>query len=512
LTPACAYEPAGAVLRTWQFYALVALFVGSAQAGLLVIANAAPLLNKTASGIAFFAANAWLLAAYGGVVNASGRVGTGTYSDGIGRVNAFGINGLAAAACLFALPAVMTAGNVWLLFVLVGVVYWQYGGTLALMPAWTADFYGAKNLGLNYGLVFLGWGVAFFIPQLAAGIKDATGSLDAAFYLSGGAGAGGGGGEPARPEVTWPAGGVDTRTPARVCPPGTPESCMDRATAQKRIAEITWYHEFDFGDGLTAGPPRGSDADGHRAVWAFIRSQLDRIDFRGKTVLDIGCWDGYWSFEAERRGAKHVLATDDVTQNWAGKTGVGLAKELLRSNVEVDLARSVYDLRALGRTFDVVLFLGVYYHLHAPLEAFAQVRHCCHPGTVVAVDGPVTHGLPDRGAWFDFTDRSCEWLPTTGALRQVTDATYFETAESVLMTPPELVPGRPRRPAGWRGRLRAAADALRGVEPPAPQPRAAVNRVFQLLRPRVGENPIHGYPPGFGLATYDPRFRPPAAA
>ncbi|QDU19309.1 L-lactate MFS transporter [Urbifossiella limnaea] len=184
--PAIADVPASQVVRTWQFPALVALFVGSAQAGLLVIANAAPILNKTASGIAFFAANAWLLAAYGGIVNASGRVGTGTYSDRVGRVNAFGLNGLAAAGCLFALPAVIAAENVWLLFLMVGVVYWQYGGTLALMPAWTADFFGAKNLGLNYGLVFLGWGIAFFVPQIAGFIKDATGTLDGAFYLSGG--------------------------------------------------------------------------------------------------------------------------------------------------------------------------------------------------------------------------------------------------------------------------------------------------------------------------------------
>jgi OFA family oxalate/formate antiporter-like MFS transporter len=174
------------MLRTWQFYALVALFVGSAQAGLLVIANAAPILNTTAKEVAFFAANAWLLAAYGGVVNASGRVGTGSYSDVVGRTNAFALNGLLAAACLFALPAVTGSANVWLLFLAVGVVYWQYGGTLALMPALTADFYGPKNLGLNYGLVFLGWGVAFFVPQLAGFIKDATGSLDTAFYLSGG--------------------------------------------------------------------------------------------------------------------------------------------------------------------------------------------------------------------------------------------------------------------------------------------------------------------------------------
>ncbi len=184
--PAAADVPASAMVKAWQFPALVALFVGSAQAGLLVIANAAPLLNRTASGIAFFAANAWLLAAYGGVVNASGRVGTGTYSDRVGRVNAFGLNGLAAAVCLFALPAVIEAANVWLLFVAVGVVYWQYGGTLALMPAWTADFFGAKNLGLNYGLVFLGWGIAFFVPQIAGFIVDATGKLDGAFYLSGG--------------------------------------------------------------------------------------------------------------------------------------------------------------------------------------------------------------------------------------------------------------------------------------------------------------------------------------
>ena len=67
-----------------------------------------------------------------------------------------------------------------------GVAFWQYGGGLSLMPAITADYYGSKNMGLNYGLVFTGWGIAFFIPQIAGYIKDLTGSLDNAFYLSGG--------------------------------------------------------------------------------------------------------------------------------------------------------------------------------------------------------------------------------------------------------------------------------------------------------------------------------------
>jgi len=174
------------MLRTWQFYALVFLFVGSAQSGLLVIANAKKLLASAAGSTGFFAQNAWLLATFGGFVNAAGRIGTGRYSDRIGRLRAYAFNGVVSAACLFAAPWVIGEKSVWLLFAVIGVMFWQYGGTLALMPAVTADYYGSKNLGLNYGLVFVGWGVAFFVPQLAGYIHDATGSFTGAFYLSGG--------------------------------------------------------------------------------------------------------------------------------------------------------------------------------------------------------------------------------------------------------------------------------------------------------------------------------------
>ena len=119
-------------------------------------------------------------------MNASGRIVTGLYSDRIGRSNAYFVNGVLSAACLFLMPAIMQSGNVLLLFLVVGVAYWQYGGGLALLPAFTADYFGSKNLGFNYGLVFIGWGAAFFVPQLAGYIKDVTGSLDFAFYMSGG--------------------------------------------------------------------------------------------------------------------------------------------------------------------------------------------------------------------------------------------------------------------------------------------------------------------------------------
>ncbi len=173
------------MVATWQFYLLVFLFICSAQSGLLVIANAKPMLQLTATA-AFYSQFGWILASFGGLVNAAGRIGTGLYSDKIGRLNAYLANGAISAACLLSIPAIIEAKNVILLFVVVGVAYWQYGGGLSLMPALTADYFGSKNLGFNYGLVFIGWGVAFLVPQLAGYIKDATGSLDYAFYLSAG--------------------------------------------------------------------------------------------------------------------------------------------------------------------------------------------------------------------------------------------------------------------------------------------------------------------------------------
>lgn len=176
---------AGDMMKTWQFYALVFMFIITTQSGLLIIANAAGLLATTAKKIPFFANNAWLLVSYGGLVNACGRVGTGWYSDKIGRVNAYSLNCGLSALCLFALPMIIGSQSIFLLFVAVGIAYWQYGGGLSLMPSFTGDFYGPKNLGFNYGLVFMGWGIGFFMARVGGYIKDVTGSLDNAFYISG---------------------------------------------------------------------------------------------------------------------------------------------------------------------------------------------------------------------------------------------------------------------------------------------------------------------------------------
>jgi OFA family oxalate/formate antiporter-like MFS transporter len=170
--------------KTWQLYALIWLFIGTTQSGLLIIANAAPILAKAAKGSEFLTSNAWILPSFGGLINAIGRIATGKYSDILGRDNAYTLNCLVSAAALLLLPSIIAAGNIFLLFLFVGIAYWQYGGGLSLMPSYTADFFGPKNLGTNYGLVFLGWGGGFFMTRLAGTIRDITGSLTWAFVLS----------------------------------------------------------------------------------------------------------------------------------------------------------------------------------------------------------------------------------------------------------------------------------------------------------------------------------------
>jgi MFS family permease len=168
----------GEMAGTWQFYCLIALFCLNTQAGLLIIGHAAKIVRP-------FLEQGFILVAAGGFVNAAGRVGTGKYSDIIGRDRAYMMNAFAAALCMFALPAVIAAKSLFLAFTLCMIAYWVYGGGLALMPSYTADFYGPANLGMNYGLVFLGWGMGAFMPKLAGRIKDVTGSYDMAFYVAG---------------------------------------------------------------------------------------------------------------------------------------------------------------------------------------------------------------------------------------------------------------------------------------------------------------------------------------
>ena len=134
------------------------------------------------------------------------------------------------------------------------------------------------------------------------------------------------------------------------------------AAANAAMAAGSWWHSIDLGDGLvTRGVHTLEELRDN-----FAQFQLPS-DLSERTLLDIGCWDGFYSFEAERRGAR-VTAVDC----WRPENFFK-ARAALGSTAEFH-ELSVYDVskERLG-TFDVVLFLGVLYHLRHPLLALEQV-------------------------------------------------------------------------------------------------------------------------------------------
>lgn len=277
---------------------------------------------------------------------------------------------------------------------------------------------------------------------------------------------------------------------------------MDPAfrSLQREIDAIKWYHEFDFGNGLRAVPAT-PNAHLYRSLWKYIETRLDMIDFEGKTVLDIGCWDGYWSVYAERRGAKRVLATDDLTQNPLQATGLQLVKRLLKSNIEINQSLSVYELSKLGEKFDIILCLGVYYHLMDPFAAFAEIRHCLRKDSFAVFEGDVTHGLRPDCSYWDPRDSSTTsvFIPAPFALKQMLGAAYLGVVDQSFWNPAPA-PDPVKLTLGFHKKIAGLQD------PAKLGPVEYMNRSVTIAKPFVAENPLHHYKPPFGLDRYDPRF------
>jgi len=176
-------------------------------------------------------------------------------------------------------------------------------------------------------------------------------------------------------------------------------------------------------------------------------------DCSGLRVLDIGARDGFFSFEVERRGAAEIVALDNVPPDL---TGFNVAKELLGSAVDY-VVDNVYNVN-VGRfgKFDLVLFLGVLYHLRHPLLALDHIWDVCNPGARLyveshmidegLVDGagnfhrldhfhpdlglfPLVQFFPDRMLGNDFTSK---WAPNQRALAGMLGASGFDVTREWL--------------------------------------------------------------------------------
>jgi tRNA (mo5U34)-methyltransferase len=235
---------------------------------------------------------------------------------------------------------------------------------------------------------------------------------------------------------------------------------------REKAAGISWYHSIDLGGGVVT-PGNPVDA----------RMRRDGLpDLSGRTVLDIGAWDGFWSFEAERRGASRVVAMDhyawcvdfarrleywerceangeipdhrlDFTEFWRpddmpGRAGFELAQSTLGSSVvPVCTDFMTADPESVGR-FDVVLFLGVLYHLREPLTALERVYGLTEGVAVVETEAIAVLGLPGENL-LEFHDTGglrgdyTNWfVPTEGALHSLCKAAGFSRVVTKIGPPP----------------------------------------------------------------------------
>jgi len=170
--------------RTWQFYVIWIVFAFGSGAGLMIIGNLASIV-KDQIGLPAFSAIAVSALAIG---NGGGRVLYGILSDKIGRRNTLLIAFVMQAFLIGGLFFTKTSNlltNVPLLMVFVALVGANYGANLAVIPAMMKDYYGAKNLAMNYGVVYTAWGLGgFMVSQLGSIIKDNTGSYEFAYVLA----------------------------------------------------------------------------------------------------------------------------------------------------------------------------------------------------------------------------------------------------------------------------------------------------------------------------------------
>jgi tRNA (mo5U34)-methyltransferase len=224
---------------------------------------------------------------------------------------------------------------------------------------------------------------------------------------------------------------------------------MNRDDLQSKVDALRWYHTIDLGQGVIT---RGIDNSPER---------LERVhlpgDLSGRSVLDIGAWDGFFSFEAERRNAARVVACDHYAWHgvgWGtgqGKAGFQLARLARASRVE-DVDADVMDLSAerIG-TFDVVLFLGVLYHVPNPLLALERVAAVAADllilETVVDMVGlgrPAAAFSPGRELGDDPTNW---WGPNHAAVVGMLQSVGFRRVE--VKSPVRSAPYRAAR-AVWR--------------------------------------------------------------
>jgi tRNA (mo5U34)-methyltransferase len=187
------------------------------------------------------------------------------------------------------------------------------------------------------------------------------------------------------------------------------------------LETIDWWHQIELPDGsVTPGRDRSAEK----------LAALHLPDLTDKTILDVGAWDGYFSFAAERLGASRVVAVDTyVWRRPGGKDGFEYARRALASTVEA-LEVEVLDIspETVGQ-FDVVLFLGVLYHMRHPLLALERVASVTKELLVVETLVDMTFLRTPAAAFYPWKlhgDETNWWGPNRAAVLGMLHSVGFE--------------------------------------------------------------------------------------
>lgn len=163
----------------------------------------------------------------------------------------------------------------------------------------------------------------------------------------------------------------------RRSPPASPPSALTEQAISAEVRRLgPWFHNLDLRGVHTA--PDHFLGDYPRCKWRGFADAIP-ADLTGKSVLDLGCNAGFYAFEMKRRGAARVVGVDS-DERYLDQAR--LAAAALGETIEL-VNLSVYDVAELGERFDLVLFLGVLYHLRHPLLALDLLHEHVVGGTLV---------------------------------------------------------------------------------------------------------------------------------
>jgi OFA family oxalate/formate antiporter-like MFS transporter len=172
----------GEMIRTSTFWLLWLMFVFAATAGLMTLGNV-----KSAALAIDATADAVILVGVMSLLNAAGRIVWGAASDKLGRENTMTLMFIVLAIGMFTFAWMSTISTSWIVVMgIASLIGFCFGGNFALFPSATADFFGSRNVGKNYGVMFTAYGIAGITGAFVAGpIVDATGSYFMAFIVTG---------------------------------------------------------------------------------------------------------------------------------------------------------------------------------------------------------------------------------------------------------------------------------------------------------------------------------------